>query len=347
MGCWVSDGSSGFIIDGNSVSQRQQPHVCDLQCIGTHIFNCMWQEGDGVSSGKHYWKIKFETLAGSAGVGLTSKDHFNWGYACRSIKYNGSLENGFEHLQNIDGPSISSGDVVGILAVFEDDRLKMFIDINGKSLGLTFDVPASTFDSVFPFLSFDKSGSATCIKQIEIPKNTDRVRTTFTGIEGDWKLIDFKKDVDDIATRPPLKFVQRITCKIRQEGLQKYTWITSVGNSLEATLFLAVDGNWKTYNFCQTLKGLLNVEWRNFEDSVGNLMRNGVKTVGIKSNGNLCIMSESIISQWTRYDAPLPVSFIGDPFQVPSYRSEIKHLEKQNLVRRLNVRCGCSGFHSN
>ncbi|KAJ6645842.1 hypothetical protein Bhyg_01051, partial [Pseudolycoriella hygida] len=80
---WFTDGSTGFTINGNVVT-------FDDEKGDNNIHNAMWLEGDGVSSGKHYWKIQFPTLADSAGVGLTSKNLFKKGYACKAIVYFGS-----------------------------------------------------------------------------------------------------------------------------------------------------------------------------------------------------------------------------------------------------------------
>lgn len=65
MACWISDGSSGITINGDivihDVNNRKGVWPDDL-------FNCMWQEGDGVSSGKHYWKVNFQKLEEGGGA---------------------------------------------------------------------------------------------------------------------------------------------------------------------------------------------------------------------------------------------------------------------------------------
>jgi len=296
MASWIHDGSSGFTINGNIVSYVDN-EGCD------NVFNSIWQDGEGVSSGKHYWKIHFQSLEGGAGVGLTSKDRFKQGYACKAIKYLGNLSNGGALLVGNFGPSPTTGDVIGILAVFEGDRLKVFIDVNGKSLGLAFNVAASTFKSIYPLVSFHKSGSATCTKQTDIPNFTDRAPTTFVGIEGDWKLSNFQEN----GVTLPLQ--SSPTCKIRKQDANQYSWSAKVCNNLGTTLSRA-DGKWKTSGTCATMM-MGPPELMKLEHLVSNLM-DGVKIVEV-ANESLSIKSETISSAWTRYDSS-PGPYIGEPF---------------------------------
>jgi len=297
MASWTHDGSSGFTINGNIVSYVDN-EGCD------NVFNCIWQEGDGVSSGKHYWKIHFHTLENGAGVGLTSKDHFKQGYACKAIKYLGNLSNGGGLLVGNFGPSPTAEDTIGILAVFEVDRLKVYIDVNGKSLGLAFDVPASTFKSIFPIVSFHKSGSATCTKEIDIPNNTDRAHTTFVGIDGDWRLTSFQENGVTLALQ------SSPTCKIKKLEGNKYSWHTKVCNNLGTTL-LRDDGNWKTTGTRST-KMLGPPELMKLENLVSSLIE-GVRSVEVEANESLSIKSETVSSTWTRYDSS-PGPYVGEPF---------------------------------
>lgn len=153
---WILDGSPGFTIDGDIVTHVDEDVV-------DNVFNCMWQESDGVSSAKHYWKIHFRTLDGVGGVGLTSKEYFGKGYRCNGLCFNGNLSDGSCLLVGDFGRSPVAGDTIGILVSFESARLRIFFDINGKSLGQAFSVPATRFTSVFPIVRFNHSGSATCV----------------------------------------------------------------------------------------------------------------------------------------------------------------------------------------
>lgn len=297
MACWITDGSSGFTVNGNVVT-----HIDDQGV--DNVFNAMWQEGDGVSSGKHYWKIHFQTLEDGAGVGLTSKDHFKEGYACKAIKYLGNLSNSGGLLVGNFGPRPNVGDVIGILAVFEDDRLKVYIDVNEKSLGLAFNVPASTFKTIFPIVSFHKSGSATCTKQPETPNITGRASTTFTGIEGDWRLTNFQENgvILDLPCSP--------TSKIAKKETDKYSWHVKVVNGIRTSLSKE-DGNWKTSGAFST-QMLGPPESMKVEHSVNRLIGE-VKIIEIDGSGNLSVKSDKISTTWARYDSA-PGPYVGEPF---------------------------------
>lgn len=294
---WITDGSSGFTVNGNVVSHVDSEGV-------DNVFNALWQEGDGVSSGKHYWKIHFLTLDDGAGVGLTSRDYFKQGYGCKAINYLGNLSNCGGLLVGNFGPRPKEGDVVGILVVFEDDRLKVFIDVNETSLGLAFDVPASTFKSIFPIISFHKSGSATCTKQNEIPTNTTRALTTFEGIEGDWRLTNLLENgvVLSLPCSP--------TTKLSKKETDKYSWNVKVVNHLGTSLS-KVDGNWKTSGVRSTLM-LGPPESMKIENSISTLIKE-IKSIEIDEIGNLSVKSDTLSTTWSRYDAA-PGPFVGEPF---------------------------------
>lgn len=298
MACWITDGSSGFSINGNVVTVA---HIDEQQ----YMYNAMWQDGNGVLSGKHYWKIHFLTLTDIASVGLTSKECLKQGYACQAILYSGNLTNCSGRLVGSFGPSPKEGDVIGILAIFESDRLKVYIDVNGKSLGLAFNVPASTFNSIYPIVSFNDSGSATCTKQTEIPDIFNRAPTTFAGIEGDWKLTDFQEN--GVMVDIPCSSTSSIALK----EANRYTWHVSATNSYWTTLYKE-DGNWKTSDTLRTLMGILCPKLLKFECSMSVLMSD-VKIIEIDESGHLSIKSDKISSTWSRNDTA-PGPYVGEPF---------------------------------
>lgn len=297
MSQWISDGSGEFTINGNIVI-----HQSDKR--GDNVFNCMWQEGDGVSSGKHYWKIHFQTLEDGAGVGITSKDHFKKGYACKGLKYLGNLSDGGSLLVANFGPAPKAGDIFGILVVFDYDRLKVYIDLNGTSLGLAFNIPASTFKSIFPFISFRRSGSATCTKQIEIPNTTNRTPGSFAGIEGDWRLTSLQENGIslNLKTSP--------TSKIKREEANKYSWFIKVVNNI-STLLSVEEGNWKT-SCTSSTKMLGSPDMMKFERTILKLLE-GLNHINLEGNGHLSVKSDRISSTFTRHDV-VPQPYVGNPF---------------------------------
>lgn len=298
MGRWVTDDSPGFKVHGCYV-------IRDDQEVGT-VFNAMWEEGDGVSWGEHYWKIHFDRLSDvGAGVGLTSRKYFKKGNACKTIKYLGDLSNGRKHLVKKFGPSPKDKDTIGILAVFEDDRLKMYVHLNRRRLGLAFDVPASTFKSIYPVVAFRGTGSATCDKMPIIPNIRVRDIVTFTGIEGDWKLINLQENgIDSEITFSP-------TSAISKSGTDEFSWYIEVTvNGIESTLSKK-DDNWKTVTSRSSLL-FGPAETTKIENAMGDLMQR-VKVLELEANGNLSIKSAKVSTIWTRYDSS-PGPFVGAPF---------------------------------
>lgn len=307
MVCWITDGSSGFTIKGNVVTHADDRGV-------DNVFNAMWRDGDGVASGEHYWKIQFHTLSHGAGVGFTSKDHFKQGYACNAIKYLGNLSNGSGLLVGKFGPSPKAGDIIGILAVFVGDRLQMYIDLNQQSLGLAFDVPASTFKSIYPVVAFHKSGSATCTKESKIPNIRVRAPDDFTGIEGDWKLGYFEeKRIDPERFKQSgidSEFLVVPTSTITKSGPYEYSWHVQMVNNLSTTLSRK-DGIWKTSNSSLTMM-LGTPQSLKLEYEISSLIEE-VKVVELDYRGDLIIKSDRIVTSWRRYDST-PAPFVGAPF---------------------------------
>lgn len=302
MAQWVPDGSSGFTVDGNTVKLVDESG-------GGNKFNCLWDDGDGVTSGAHYWKINFDTLEDVGGVGLTSKDRFKEGYACRSLAFSGNLSDGGGLLVSNFGVVPRAGDTVGIYAVFDDDRLKVYIDINGKSLGLAFDVPASTFDAVYPIVFFNTSGSATLQKESEPPSNIERPTVSFSGIEGDWKLKELiQQNGEPVAVSEDLQ--STLTTKLRKNGDDEYSWSTVVVNTL-ITRLSSENDSWQT-SPVQSSRRLGDPDDMNVESKIIGLI-SGLSSIEINDDGELAVKCDTVSSVWTRFDdAPKP--FVGEPF---------------------------------
>lgn len=302
MAQWLPDGSSGFTVNGNTVA-----HVDESG--GSNIFNSLWEEGDGVASGSHYWKIHFDSLEDGGGVGLTSKDRFKEGFACRSLSYSGNLSNGIGLLVPNFGAAPCAGDTVGIYASFADDRLKVYIDLNGASLGLAFDVPASTFDSVFPIVFFNTSGSAKCQKETDAPGSIVRATEPFSGIEGDWKLKELiPENEGPTDVRAELK--DTLSTKLRKDGENEYIWCTNVVNNINTRLWSDND-QWKT-SHVQSTKMLGAPEDMDVEGKIIDLI-GALSSINLNDNGELSIKSDALSSVWTRYDATAG-PFVGEPF---------------------------------
>lgn len=299
---WIPDGSTGFTVEGNSVTHTDESG-------GGNVFNSLWDDGDGVTSGSHYWKIHFDSLESGGGVGLTSKDRFKEGFACRSLFYSGNLSTGSALLVPNFGDSPKAGDSVGIYALFADDRLKVYIDLNGDSLGLAFDVPASTFDAVYPMVSFNTSGSASCQKESEPPNNTTRSATTVSGMEGEWKLKELLQENDEPVSISS-DLLSTLRTKLRKDGDNEYLWSTAVVNNLITRLW-SEDGTWKTAHVRSTRMSAAP-EYMDVERRITSLIE-GLSSIGVNDDGDLSVKSEALSSVWTRNDSA-PSPFVGEPF---------------------------------
>jgi len=57
------------------------------------------------------------------------------------------------------GPKLTAGEKVGLVVKFVDSKLQMYFFLNGKPFCLTFDVPDTIFDGIFPVVKFTGKGS--------------------------------------------------------------------------------------------------------------------------------------------------------------------------------------------
>lgn len=293
---WLTDGSPGFVTMGSTVKLTSNGGL-------GNIYNAIWRDGDrGVSSGQHYWQIHFpnlrsEIVVGSTGVGFTSREYFTKGYACKSIVYNGDLNaSGMQDRERGRvvanfGPKIKDGDTVGLLVVFENHRLKVYIDVSGTSLGLAFDILASSFTSIYPLVSFHFDGSATCGKYLNIPTGIkSRRENVFPGILGPWKLTKFDGTAIPYPVAPDC--VLSLTSSTKPD---EYTWRI---DQFRAFLIHA-NGTWKSRNIIlpqrKSTKGVNPEKDKKYYDLI-----NGVNNVELDDTGHLCIRSTNISTTWIR-----------------------------------------------
>lgn len=303
---WVTDNSPGFKVDGALVKNVQKKE--------TKPCNAMWQDvEDGVRSGKHFWNIRFPTLEGAAGVGLTSKDHFKQGYDCQAIQLlKGDLRNGGHNDCLIPKfykyKEIEAGDEIGILAVFEEHKLKVYFEVNGVSLGPGFFLSDKIFKSIFPIVTFYNSGSATCTKLTEIRDITFRPRPIHAGILGDWKATNMT------ANNVIYQQIRRITSEFTEIGPDKYKWVGQVKRTFE-TVAARENGKWSTETL-RTLPAIIPANdppTLDLEDRLRTLMENVIIIEHDPDEDILFTETERISIRWKRYD-PSPGPFCGDPF---------------------------------
>ncbi|KAG4071469.1 hypothetical protein HA402_011623 [Bradysia odoriphaga] len=299
MSSWTTDGSTGFSTSRDTVNLEPNGGV-------DNVFNAMWRDGDGVSSGQHYWKIHIKSLGSGVGIGITSNEHFGKGYACKSLMYCGDLNIGERYSRKPRlvadfGPKPKLGDTIGIFAVFEGARLKVYLEVNGTSLGLAFDVPAFTFESIFPMVSFYLSGSATCAKYTDIPPNiTKRAPIVYPGIEGRWKLSKFGDKMFPAPVAP-----ETLISKVATD---KYKWyINKFSSNLSHE-----NGTWKSDTLFIPGGRSRKKPREALDQTIIDLMV-AVKKVEIDGSHNLSIRTDSTSSTWYR---PKVTPFVGEPFGV-------------------------------
>jgi len=241
-GQWISDGSASIIIGGSGdVSEIE----CELgsESSGGNVYNGLWKESDqGATAGTHYWKIHITKLdPDGIFVGLTDLEKFKTGWELKGLLYGGpgNLSNGGTLLVGSYGPKIQSGNTVGILAVFEEEKLKVYFDLDGTPLGQAFDLPATVLNGVFPTVHFSGGGKATIVKSGEIPANLSRAEPVYEGIEGYWRCTElsgenpdsraitvriFKDETDENSYKVGLRVINNISFTLRRDPVSG-AWI--------------------------------------------------------------------------------------------------------------------------
>lgn len=308
MPCWITHDPTKFL--------KTSPNI--VSCTGADMTNpfeyyhAMWKDGEGVSSGQHYWKFRLLTLHGGAAVGLTSLDRFKKDFQCRGLLYSEDLRNGAEKDRGLlvrkFGPKLEANDLIGILAVIDSVSMRMYIDVNGVSLGLAFNVPSSTFKSIFPMITFYLTGSATCTKHTEIPNLIFRAPVTWTDFEGSWGLINYNG--------MPLLFENQPRSRFDWISSRRYVWhIEELRTHL-----LKVNGIWKADKEYLARR---YSDPRNREDlKVYCDLMAQMRTIVIDADGNLRISTEKMSTIWARME-PIPGPFVGLPFGVAPPNEQI------------------------
>jgi len=306
---WKTDGSEELkVLSPNEIQSSQESST-------GNVYNALWKESEeGVSSGTHYWKVTFSQVPehSSPWIGLTDLQKFKKGWSFRGLMFGGpgNLSDGGGLLQGEFGPGLKEGDTVGMLVKFEEGKLKVYFDIDGKPLGLAFDLAASVIGASggFPAVHFSGPGQATIEKCAEIPSNLSRPEPVFNGIEGDWKLSSYKGATPPSHRSPTL----RIT---KLEGTAtSYSVFLHVINNISFKLdHDASSGSWSSGDNgrISTLMGGSR-EDMDFEASMNSLTTNPNK-VEVDPAGALNILKGDLSSVWTRYStAKSPVT--TDPF---------------------------------
>lgn len=97
------------------------------------------------------------------------------------------------------GPTLKTGDKCSILVKLVDSRIKVYIILNAKSLGLAFDVLENTLDGIYPAVKFLGEGSVEIEESLisDAPVVLEPVKPLI--IAGNWTLHSLGDD--DIMSR--------------------------------------------------------------------------------------------------------------------------------------------------
>eukprot|EP01121_Diplochlamys_sp_Union-15-3_P022806 TRINITY_DN981_c0_g1_i3.p1 TRINITY_DN981_c0_g1~~TRINITY_DN981_c0_g1_i3.p1 ORF type:complete len:291 (+),score=48.52 TRINITY_DN981_c0_g1_i3:95-967(+) len=186
-------------------------------------YNALYKPSSGgFSSGRHYFEV--EIHSGDVKVGVTTETHFAPGWANRGLYYLGNLSDGNALLISSFGPKIKPSDKVGVALELTDSSLKIYVIINGKSLGLTFFVSAPYPKPLFPAVSFSSPGEVTLSMPSKWP-SIEYEPDVEVGIGGSWEARGIK-GVGEHA----------IGLNIKPAESNNYSLVFKVVNSITATL---------------------------------------------------------------------------------------------------------------
>lgn len=307
---WISDGSPGMYAEGNLLYVKPPATPMEPQ-------NAFWQTREGMSSGDHYWKFTFDVVQGVDEIGVTSEALFGPGWNIKGLFYNSNLSNGGSALVTGFGPSIATGDIIGMLVSIQSDRVQMYLDINGISLGLAFDVPFATLEGpLFPAVRFADNGAVTIEEVIPPPQPQPRTQASFAtyDIQGAWAIDPASvKCATPVDTAPPFgdKPLASIGI-IKREGANPEANVYPVGMRVVNLISFFWSNPVGTDIWNTSVQRTTLMVGSPLEDCLVALTLDPTY-VFVAEDGRLNIEKGSLFAAWNRYN-PAPTPFYGDPF---------------------------------
>jgi hypothetical protein len=145
-GQWKSDGldasgQASWLVDNEDVATGQELSV---NVEGGSPMNLIFNPSTNTPLLKFCFQIyvvSIESSSTSLGVGVVRPSEFRKGYGTKGMFYNGNLTNGSAALKVSYGPRPETGDVILVEYTELDDSFKVCFHVNGKSLGVAFQVP--------------------------------------------------------------------------------------------------------------------------------------------------------------------------------------------------------------
>lgn len=138
------------------------------------------------------------------------------------------------------------------------------------------------FFFIFQVISFNSNGKVKIHRSQEIPKSLERATSQFTGINGNWKLIDYPKHPECIGYQFSIEGVDQNT----------YNLHAHVINSLNCHLeYNPVSNQWKTSGIMTTLMAGPPEEMQK-ESLISDLI-SGIQRVDTSGPQNLLIQTNN------------------------------------------------------
>lgn len=182
---WVDDGSEAFTFE-DDVAECTAPPATSLM-----KYNCAWKDGDGVSEGEHYWEL--DVIEGEGiWFGITNTASFLKGFRSRALTYCQNISDGSGLLVQSFGPKVTkTGDKIGMLVEFLEEKLIVRFYYNDRCLGAAFDIDGPTPTDLFPVVAMRKAGHKVKITKMDAPEMREReTAESNVGINGTWKIDD-------------------------------------------------------------------------------------------------------------------------------------------------------------
>lgn len=145
----------------------------------------------------------------------------------------------FQFAENF-GPTLKPGDKFSILVKLVDARIRMFVILNGKSLGLAFDVPENSLEGIYPVVKFHGEGSVDIEESVNAPTELEPVEPLI--LEGNWTLYALENDGTSRPKGP--KAVIKITKTYDRVYDRAYRLRIQVLNKFLGTLIEKSTSNW-------------------------------------------------------------------------------------------------------
>ena len=151
-------------------------------------------------------------------------------------------------------------------------------------------------------VSFNRNGKVKISRSKQIPSSLDRTPLQFTGVEGNWKIVDYPQHPECVGCQ--------FKIKRKDQGQHGYDLYTSVVNSLNCSLeYNPITNEWKTTGYISTLMSGSPEEME--KESVLNNLISDIQNLKVQGEHHLIIETDGGEQvQLERYTvrAPSPVT---------------------------------------